>query len=111
MGWFSGTKDTKLADDEYIFRLPTSHYNAHTDVLDKVECTFGEVLIWIPNVADFLACGDRNRSDLAFRLSAICTHTSYKDFLAWEIFDAMKVVTRLNEYLQDAMPTGSNNKI
>ena len=103
MGWFTDKK-ADLAADEYIFHLPTSHYNAHTDVLDKVDCSFGEVLIWTPNVADFLACGERGRDDLAFRLSAICTHTPYVDFLKWEIYDAMKVVTRLNEYLQKAIP-------
>lgn len=107
MGWFSRNKSDLKADD-YIFSLPASHYNLHKEVLDKVSLTFGEVLIWTPVVADFLACGGRDRSDLAFRLSAICTHTPYGEFLTWEMADAMKVVGRLNDYLSQAFQKTSN---
>lgn len=99
MGWFSKIERNH---DDYIFSLPKDYYTHHQTILGKVECSFGEVLVWQPTVKDFLACGSSGRRDLAFRLSAICVHTPYQKFLEWDLSDAMKVIELVSTCLSKA---------
>jgi len=96
MGLFTKPKTNTDID---MNNIPKEYLFQHRNVLDKVTCSFGEVLIYTPLASDLLICG-QNRPDLAFRMASICSMTPYREFLKWDLNDAMQVVDILAKYLR-----------